>query len=79
MLKPKSSCFLNPRSSSLCHPFDHFSSPSPGRRGENVRVQLSKTHALLLIASQGLDPGLHRTPMRGYRELAFPQHWCLGT
>lgn len=56
-----------------------FHSHSPGRRGENFGVQFGQTHTLLLVVSQGLHPGLHRTPGRGDRELAPAQHGRLGT
>jgi hypothetical protein len=37
-------------------------------------VQLGQAHALLLVAPQGLDPGLHRPPVRGDREFALAQY-----
>lgn len=42
-------------------------------------MQLGQTHALLLIAPQRFNPGLHGTPVQGYRELAPAQNGCLGT
>lgn len=52
----------------------HSSLHSPGRCGKHIRVQLRQTDPLLLEATQRLDPGLYRAPVRGDPELALSQH-----
>lgn len=46
----------------------------PGRRCKHVGVQLCQADAFLLEASERLDPGLHRAPVRRDRELTLSQY-----
>lgn len=46
----------------------------PRRRCKHVGVQLRQADALLLKASERLDPGLHRTPVHWDPELTLAQN-----